>query len=348
MISTKGGVPVAPTKESEEFEQMSLIIADEEDFQPVTPFSSLVTPNTAREIVAELHSRQPVPDEVAKSRSLIMDDMVENEFETTLEINQEEKSPLANSNIRIKALVSKNLDNKDIKLKTSETLTRFDREVIDAVATLIGHIDVMSSATIYRTISGKQSSQYVTPAQLERVEESLRRCSRCTVEIDATAAFLKAIPQQKGKTKKLSFRGPLIAYSEVIHETDMETNTYYQILQIPPIFKYAETIGKVSRFPFELLDTPVKKTESLIFVQAYLLRTIDEMNQGLILSPEISWEKLYEIADCDVTKRQYTEKLRKNTIKMLDYWVYKGFIAGYTSILKGKNKKIVIERMDAD
>ncbi len=335
-------------KEPEEYEQMSLIISADESLEPVTSFQGpLMTEHTAHEIMAELHSRQPVPEEVAKSRSLIMDDIVDKQFETTLEITQEEKSPISTGNIRTKALVSKNLDDKDIKLKTSETLTRFDREVIDAVATLICHIDVMSTATIYRTISGKQASQFVTPAQLERVEESLRRCSRCTVEIDATAAFLKAIPHQKGKTKKLSFRGPLIAYSEIIHESDAESNTYFQILQIPPIFKYAETIGKVSRFPFELLDTPIHKTESLIFVQAYLLRTIDEMNQGMILSPEISWDKLYEIAECDVSKRQYTEKFRKNIIKMLDYWVFKGFITGYTSILKGKNKKIIIERMEA-
>lgn len=344
--------PTAPA-----YEQMELIILpqDTQNTQntqntlPLPPLfpGPLVDSTAAKEIVAELHSRQPVPDEVAKSRSLLMDDMVHKPIQSPLKISQEEKSPLATGYIKTKALVSLALDNQDIMLKTSDTLTPFDREVIDAVATLITHIDVMSAATIYRTISGKQANQFVTPAQQQRVEESLRRCSRCTVAIDATASFLQAIPQQKGKTKRLSFRGPLIAYSEIIHESQSETNTFFQILQIPPIFKYAETIGKVSHFPFELLDTPVHKTESLIFIQGYLLRTIDEMNKGILVSREILWEKLYQISECDLSKRQYKEKLRKKTIKMLEYWVEKEFIADFTNVLTGVEKKIIIQLIES-
>ncbi len=332
-------------KQEEEFEQIELTLANREPEWSVLQ-SPLVEQGTAQGIVTELHSRQPVPEEVAKSRSIIMDDMVNKPFEGLMEINREEKSPIATAPIRTKALVSLNLDNKEVNLST-DTLTRFDREVIDAVATLVCHIDVMSSATIYRTITGKQANQFVTPAQQQKVEESLRRCSRCIVEIDATASFLNAIPQQKGKTKKLSFRGPLIAFAELIHQSEAETTTFFQILQIPPIFKYAETIGKVSHFPFELLDTPVRKTESLIFIQGYLLRTIDEMNRGILVTREILWDKLYEIAECDLSKRQYKAELRKNTISMLDYWVQMKFIASFTNEMKGKEKKITIQLIEA-
>lgn len=278
-------------------------------------------------------SQQNLPEDIKKNRSQLISEIVSTPpQDNKLDFVQQECSELTDLpvNTKVQVLYEK-AEGLDIEFQG--TLTNFDREVIDAVATLAPTMDTISSSTIYRIITGKSADFNVGAAQRKKIDDSMLRCARCLVNIDLTEAFLSQYPSETKNTKSFQFRGQLITYKSFIHKAHNGGNIYYQLFEMPPIFKYAELLGKVSQFPLHLLDTPVAKTDNIISLQSYLLRTIDEMKKKEDES-FIPWQDVYDIAEIDTSVKQYTANIRKNVKKMLDYWLEKSFIFDYVITTK--------------
>ncbi len=243
----------------------------------------------------------PLPDEVKKDGTHIFNEVINISAE---EMKAEEA---VNIDLETSTLPVQNKMILSYEGDIAEKLNNFDREVMDAVATLAPHTQVISSSTIYRIITGKQEGS-INIEHREKVDSSMERCGNYKISMDLTKQYLHANPDEVGNTQAMTYSGRLISFEKVEKKAKNGSNTYYKILSIPPIFRLAESIGQVSRFPLTLLDTPIKKTDQIIAIQSFLLRSIDQMKKNPQLPNAIPWEVLYELAEIDQSVRQYKQQ----------------------------------------
>lgn len=310
------------------YEQLEFMFFEEAEkesmiFQDPTPLS---------DIKAVEFSKRPLPDNVQKGRSLLIGEVLAKqdmeEEETCLEdieISDITKLPVST---RISLSFT---TNENGVFSLSHTLNTFDREVIDAVASLSTTTQIMSSATIYRVITGKDESVRVNNEQKRKVEQSMERCSRCLVSIDISTPMKHPVKRKERET--LRYRGYAIAFESIEHQFYRGYNTYYKLYDMPPFYKFAEKLGKVSKFPFQLLNTPVSKTDNIIAVQSYLLREIDQMQRDASKEQVIYWDKIYDIVAHEGKRdiKQENNRTRNSIKKILDFWVKEKFILSYLS-----------------
>lgn len=275
-----------------------------------------------------------LPDEVKKNRAHLFHEVVNMSvndiFSAEKSAEFEEKGGVTLL-IKDKVFISYRGD-------LAKQLTSFDKEVIDAVATLAPHLKVVSATTIFRIISGKQDGT-VNAVQRKKVDESMRRCKNYSIEIDLTDEYLESAPDEVGNVTSLKYSGDLINFTRIDKKAKNGSNIYYKILEIPPLFRYAEAIGEISAFPLTLLNTPLKKTENMITVQSYLLREIDGKKYSSLDNNFILWDDVYRVAELDFHSgqiRQKKSRVRKYCSTMLDYWKSEKFIHDFKTTKKDK------------
>lgn len=230
----------------------------------------------------------------------------------------------------------------DFDIQGRTKLKPFDREVIDAVASLAQQNDLITPAMIYRVMMGKRDYQYVSPAQEQRVAESMNKCAFTKIKIDLADMSETGSPVGKKLRQagiKASFSGNLLSFEVVTVSKGSKEVTCYHILTEPAIVRYAAELGKVSEFPIELLDTQVSKTERIIILQSFLLRQIDEMYREPDIPRFISAEDLYAAIDAQDDTRQHKARYRTVAMSILTEWVQKGFIANVSTRKAGKQVK---------
>lgn len=267
-------------------------------------------------------------------------------FNEVININVDEMTAAEPVNLGIEAPVGFNLPVQNKMILTYEgdlarKLTNFDREVVDAIATLAQHTKIISASTIFRVISGNQES-HVTAMQRNKVDESMEKCGNYKIEIDVTNEFLKLFPQESGNVESMAYSGRLISFEKLKKKAKNGSNIYYKVLSIPPVFRYAEAIGRINVFPLALLNTPIKKTEHIIVVQSYLLREIGRMKKEDDYPHTISWDDVYDVAELEADARQLKSRLRGHVAIMLQFWIEQGFIKEYVSTTKRGDNLIKI------
>jgi len=221
------------------------------------------------------------------------------------------------------------------------SITAFDREVIDAVTSLIPYNIFITPQMIYRLMMGKREYQAVTPQQIARVEESMRKCHMAEITIDITDIAEKESPvgiQLKKDGLEARYSGHLIAFETMVvaaRRSGERLTTHYKILTPPVIARYAQSIGKISYFPIELLDTNLNKTERIILLQSFLLRKIDEMHRGES-SLTIETYDIYKSIDGLNAGNTVKKRFRNAVEVILSHWIEKNYIQGYSIRLVGK------------
>ena len=113
---------------------------------------------------------------------------------------------------------------------------------------------------------------------------------------------------------------------------------FYRILSQPTIFRYAASLGKVSKFPIWLLDTSVSKTVKVIVLQSFLLRSIDSMYRNGD-QQFIDAKRIYESVNAQHDTDQVKARIRKHTKTILSDWIEKGFISGFQLHMAGNKIK---------
>lgn len=226
--------------------------------------------------------------------------------------------------------------------RLQEDLNGFDWEVMDAISTLYTKPgETIYLEDIYRVIVGKKAMYPVTGKQMYMVNESIEKMRHMSLEIKIMDFFEKDSPisaalQQKG-IRTGTIRNHLIP-CEVQEYQNLPNGYVYgiRLLDAPPLFVYAKTLGLASLYPLALIDTPLTKTRNTIILQSFLLRAIDQMyrdrSYGNELSTLIETKDIYSAAgsirDSDTEKARN----RKKTEQILTFWKQKGYIAGYTVI----------------
>ena len=135
-----------------------------------------------------------------------------------------------------------------------------------------------------------------------------------------------------------TFSGNLLSFEMIKQKTNRGMTDYFRILTIPALFRYAASVGKISAFPIEMLDTPVSKTEGIILMQSFLLRRIDAMNRKEISDCTIFWKDIFAVGRDEGASRQQLQKTRGFICKILDYWKEKGFLKDYQADNRSRGK----------
>lgn len=326
---------------AEDYEQMNLFGAAEtkkmeatfhelasELFQDTTPIS---------DIEKQGFVNKSNLDNVKKGRTRLVDNviLVESSTDSHIELETEELSELTNN--MVTSRISLSFDHGEEGAVTcSRALTNFDREVIDAVSSLATTTQIMTSAMIFRVITGKSNSVTVNKEQKLRVEESMNRCARCQVTIDISKEVSEHSLYQGEAEEQTWFLENAISFKAIKHKSHKGTTIYYKITSMPPFYRFAAKLGKVSVIPFSLLATPVSKTDATISIQSYLLREIAHMKQNTTSSRDICWKVIYKMAEQEGKISSPTEnrRTRDNVVKILEFWIEEKFIKGFESDIK--------------
>lgn len=322
-------------EEQEEYEQLSFTFGN---FNHKVPSASQEL--SSIEVKEAEHLLPVIPDTMDKSRSQIVDDVMYSK-ETPEELELVEDSEKEPESLKTKISICFD-DFEEVGLSFSKEFNAFDKEVMDAVATLSQQSNVMTSASIYRAMTGKQNRQFISVKQRAQVEASMKKCRTCLVTLDITSmANSKVRTERYKKVKQSSY---LISFRNIETENIKgDTCVYYEILEVPILFQFAAHLGKISTLPSILLDTPVSKTENNFLIQNFLMRTIDAMNRGESQVYFIPWEEIYQLlGDSESSKKQYKSNARKTSLRILEDWKSKGFIHDFTSFLQRGNNGISI------
>lgn len=308
------------------------MIAPDDSIQKFEPLESKKIKKT---ILNSHDSTNEIPEEVRKNNSKLINAVMNIDNEVDDSVIEVEELALNKFPVINKVSLSYNEE------VVVGRLTSFDKEVIDAVATLAPYTDIMSATSIFQIIAGKINAK-VSKEQREKVNESMEKCRQYIVKIDLTSAYLKHSPQEEGNITSLKYSGSLISFESVDKTSKNGSNYFYHILNIPPLFRIAESMGKISIFPLELLNTPVNKSEQAIIVQAYLIKEIDSIKKKEIKNI-IFWKSIFEIAEIDTVNQRYAmTRVKTYILKILEYWKEKEFIKDYMEEKDGKEKCLKI------
>lgn len=228
-----------------------------------------------------------------------------------------------------------------VQINGRRELTPFDREVHDAIVTLLieGGNQYITVNMIYQTMTGK-SSAHCSPKQAEAISDSITKLMFSHAIIDAT--------QEATVDKRISrarYDSNLLNAKRLTVSINGTTTEAIQVLATPILYDYANQKNQIGRFDMKLLDSPLNKNEETIILEGYLRRRVDTIKKGS-LAPTILYETIYKQLDItagsQASYNNKTKKIRDNVKRLLDFWKKEGFIKGYVeNVHKNEKNKVV-------
>lgn len=292
----------------------------------VSPSPLLEGPEGQLSLIAD------IPDTIQKGRGVVFDSLMMQTLEEQKQFLLDDVSETTEKPLPVQTKIMLSYEGIDFDIKGRIELTPFDREVLDAVATLYQNNRYMTSAHIYRVMMGKKEYQYVTPNQQEQVRKSMMKCGYSKLDIvleDITEKGSRIGKELVARGIKATYSGPLLAFEMATLTRGKKFVDCFRILAEPAIIKYATAMGKISEYPIELLDTSINKTPRNIVLQAFLLRSIDEMYRGDASRPFIDINQFYKAIGAADETHQHKARFRETACKILDDWVEMNYITGY-------------------
>lgn len=248
-----------------------------------------------------------------------------------------------------------NYEGDNVKLSSRQPFTEYDRNVADAVTSLYEYGDsshIITAAQVYRAMVHATKTETPSAQQIGAVTKSLDKMRFVRVQIDCSQELTR---------RKVSLNGAqvtsgkidtyLLALEKIEVTAGGQRVSAYKIMKPPILYEYSSLTRQVLTVPAALLDVrdntgvKVSNTELRIAAKGYLLRRISVMKgkSGARQSHTIKYSSLYEeVCPGQTLRRVEQQRLRDYTAIVLENWIRKSFIRGYTEILQG-SKKIGVE-----
>lgn len=221
-------------------------------------------------------------------------------------------------------------------ISISRDMTPFDDVVHTAVTSLYEAGNrILTTDSIYRTFTGDPRSLATEEAR-NRIEESLLRMMAAWLDIKPTVSMDIAYNMRLTR-----MTGQVIQAERIEVEVKNQFGTHkipaYIIDKQPLLFRYADALNQVKRFPPLEFNTPVNKTTDIILLQSAILDHIHAIPKE---SRYIIYDNLFSSCGTldGLTEEQARRKkstLRKHIHKMLDYWTKNGIIPGWEETRQG-------------
>ena len=224
-----------------------------------------------------------------------------------------------------------------VRFPGRKELTSFDREVHDAIVTLYveGGNKYITVNMIYQMMTGKRGA-HCSPIQAEEISKSITKMmvSRAIINVRDEATF-RGVTECNYDSNILNVKRCQVAING-------QTAEAIKILDAPILYEYAKRRNQIGRFDVCLLDSPINKSKEVITLDGYLRRRILGMKGKSKLSPNIKYDTVYKHLEInagnDSATRKKRERVRKAMKRILDFYVKKGFIRGYTENIQAYGK----------
>lgn len=248
-----------------------------------------------------------------------------------------------------------NYEGDNVKLSSRQPFTEYDRNVADAVTSLYEYGDpshIITAAQVYRAMVHATNTETPSAQQIGAVTKSLDKTRFVRVQIDCSQELTRRKVSLNGAQVT---SGKIDTYLLTLKKIEVTAGgqrvSAYKIMEPPILYEYSRLTGQVLTVPAALLDVrdnaggKVSNTELRIAAKGYLLRRISVMKgkAGARQSRTIKYNSLYEeVCPGQTLRRVEQQRLRDYTALVLENWIRKSFIRGYTEILQG-SKKIGVE-----
>ena len=265
----------------------------------------------------------------------------------------------------IKTIVMITYDGHDERLRTSKSISEYDRQVMDAICSewLYGDPShVFTPAMIYRTITGKTEDN-PTERQIASIIASIERLRGVKAYVNATEEMRKRKSVERGESA--IYDDYLVNAGGLTVRTCNGTARAYQMHTVPLLLAYSLKANQLITVDADLLDIKrldadgnitedsIQNTDSRIAIKGYILRRVETIRYSVSdartrqrredkraakagespkkikpnLPPVISFDTLFTVT-C-ITKRDTKLDAKKYVSQVLDYYQAKGRLKGY-------------------
>lgn len=253
---------------------------------------------------------------------------------------------IANSNPSKLSKVS--LDDDIVKESTSlAVFTEFDRAVVEGVmALLVGGNLIMTSAMIYRAMTGKTNSEYVSAEQKKSVDTSMQKCMTTLFSVDIN------MPDENGMPVTADFSGAVIPAERIRVNVAYTRTTAYQILKTPALYRLCVKSEGLTLTPLDVLNIHMNYTKRNLAILNYLQRRIAPLiypyrngeEKGPVKYTKskpilIKYKELYDMAIVEDGKEKkesypstFKARIRDTAHTIFNAWVDAGYLGGWDDV----------------
>lgn len=206
-------------------------------------------------------------------------------------------------------------------ISISKKLTQFDKRVYVAVSALFNAGNRTISLTQIAYAMGYKS----TPSDdiLKRIYDSILKMNTARIQIDNK----QEIEIYKGYVR-FDYKGSLLPLEVVTATINGKlTDAAINIFREPPFVTYAKQHKQITTFKVGLLQSPLKKTESNLCLEDYIIEQIALMKSGTRNSRRMLFDTIYE--NCHITGKQRQRTPPKIDELLKYYKEEQKYIKGY-------------------
>ena len=233
----------------------------------------------------------------------------------------------------------------------------YERQVCDAVVSLVyasGVPVLLTSEQIYR-VTCQNPKAKLTEKAARDIQEAMLNCGRGEVTIVTDPSGDKKLweagsngklkPERKKYKVSPKYYGRIITFSASGSGEFNGILDRWKIYEVPILYSYAHDKNQVATTPIKQITTKVNRSKETQSILGYIGRRIDTMKKSPKQKRTILWDNIYKIdgveggSDNPKTIETKKRRTRSKTIKILDEFVEKGIITGYTYKNK-ENKKL--------
>lgn len=216
-------------------------------------------------------------------------------------------------------------------IKMSKDITPLDKRIYYA-ANALYQVDSkpFPLSQLYRTMgySGRPNARDV-----ERINNSLSKMAFTKIIITNEDIVNKGM-----KYPVFKYEGYLLPMERIdIVTNGRTTRDAIHILKEPPLISFAKAHKQITTIQRDLLETPISKTDANIQLEDYLTTRIARMKTGKVRK-KILFATIFEATN--QTEKKQKARTKDKVIKLLDHYMKKGWISGYSEQKDGVTIKL--------
>lgn len=203
----------------------------------------------------------------------------------------------------------------------SKKLTSFDKRVYIAMAALVKAGNNVVSLTQVAYAMGYIS----TPSDdiLKRIYDSIIKMNTARIQIDNQ----REIEVYKNYVK-FDYKGALLPLEIVTATINGKlTDAAIRIFREPPLVTYAKQHKQITTVKVGLLQSPLRKTESNLCLEDYIIEQISHMKKGKI-AKRMLLDTIY--TNVGITDKKQRQRTPPKIVELLQYYKKQNWIKGYS------------------
>lgn len=212
----------------------------------------------------------------------------------------------------------------------SESLTAYDRMVMDGVCTVLinnkGPKKAATASQIYTAFAGKPTTSQTA---LQNVAQSMEKLENTFIRFDCTKQA-----QERGYTgESAHISGRLLNFYQCEFVSGGKKRWGYIFSEMPLLYTYAVSTGQLISADRKLLNVRgIKNTDTANLVKTYLIKRIELMksSRNSINQNRILFEPMMDALELDNGNRVEQKRIRDTAEAILKYWETIGYIQGYS------------------